>query len=182
MSRGSNDPDAIRGGIQRLLKMLLEFPGPVALKAIDQWPREDSGKFFPTEAELYALAKVIARENVARADRAIAAQTTGEGRYSNPFEATARYVDKVARVRGDSYVRSWLVGGINCQFTHDTVYLTGAGYDRLSADTWHAAKEFGVKLRACPQVSKKLADHCERLEADGLVKPKKKGRSWGNDE
>lgn len=176
--RGGATPDAIKAGAERLARMLLKFPGWVALQAIDEWPSQEDGKFFPTENELQALAAVIKRTDDAKRSRAEAAKSTQEGRYMSPFGATAQYVEKVERVFGEPYVKSWLVGGINAQFTEGMVFLTGSGFDKLTADTWHMANEAGVKLRACKQVSKLLADHCDKLERDGAVKPKKRKGGW----
>lgn len=180
--RGMSSPQAMAAGAERMARMLLEFPGHIALKAIDRWPYEaegDDGEWFPTEKGLHTFAAVLMREHQAREARAAAARTSSEGRYMSPLGNTELYVEKVERVHGKKYVEAWLQGGINAQFTPGVVYLTGAGYDRLTADTWHQAKEADVKLRACPRVSELLAAYCDKLELDGRVQPKKrKSGGW----
>lgn len=176
--RMATSAEGVTLGAKRLAKMLLQFPGFIALQAIDTWPEQETGQFFPTEKELRDLATVLNLADVVRRERAEAAKDTGHGRYMSPFGQTARYVRRVEAMFGEPYVRSWLVGGVNAQFTDTAVFLTGAGHDRLVADTWSVAADEGVTLIADKRVSKLLADYCDKLETEGRVKPKKRKGGW----
>jgi hypothetical protein len=51
----SEDPKVRALAAHRMVVMLSEFSSRVALAAIDRWPQEADGKWFPTEGELRAL-------------------------------------------------------------------------------------------------------------------------------
>lgn len=178
--RGLNSPEAMVAGAERMARMLLEFPGSIALRAINEWPKQDDGEWFPTEKGLRTLAEVLMRDDSVRKERADMARKTGQGRYASPLDRTEAYVEKVRRVKGSSFVDSWLVGGVNAQFTPDTVYLTGAGFDRLTAETWFLAEEAGVQLRPCVRVSELLDEYVKRRmsEPEPALRPKRRKGGW----
>lgn len=154
-------PDQSEAGIaamaERLFKVLGEYPEPVALTALDIWPRRS--EWFPTEKELRDLLEEIAA-NAAR--EAAARGKVGGGRYNSPVGNTVRFVERVREIRGADYVKSWLAGGVTAQFSANHVYTTGIGYDRLTKDCHGIAEACGVLIYRDPDVSKMLADYCDR--------------------
>ena len=126
-------PDLAAGSIEdaarRLWKVLGEYPAPVAMAALDIWPRRS--EWFPAEKELRDLLEEVAAE---AAKEAVAREHVGGGRYNSPVGNTVLFVDRVRTLRGDAYVKSWLAGGITAQFTCNHVYLTGVGFDRLTKE------------------------------------------------
>jgi len=171
--RVAGSAEAAKAGAERLCKMLMRFPGPVALEAIDIWPQQESGQFFPTEKDLHDLATELEYAHRAMASNRPIDETAE--RWNSPHDRTAIYVKAVEEQFGRVYVRTWLVGKVNAQFTGDVVYLTGVGYDRLKRDTLHLAKAAGVGLCECPKVQGLLQEHVATLEQDGRVKPRRGG-------
>ncbi|NBW17978.1 MAG: hypothetical protein EBR82_59400 [Caulobacteraceae bacterium] len=62
MPRQPISEDAQKEGARLLLGMLTEFPGAIALEAIERWPRSENGRFFPTLNELRDLCLSIRAE------------------------------------------------------------------------------------------------------------------------
>lgn len=142
---------------RRVFKALGEYPEPIALTALDMWPRQS--EWFPTEKELRDLLEEIQSE--AEREAAARGQAT-DGTYHGPVGNTALFVEKVQAERGADYVKSWLAGGINCLFTTSTIYTTNIGVERLSKDCAALIKLCGVKIRHSPACSKSLAAYCEK--------------------
>lgn len=140
---------------RRIHSVLREFPEPVALTALDLWPRRS--EWFPTEFELRALLEEIA-SNAAR--EAQARGSLGDGRYKQPVGNTVAFVDEVRRLRGADYCKSWLAGGITCLFSANVVYTTGIGFDRLSRDVGGLAEQMGVRIVRDKECSDMLAAYC----------------------
>lgn len=142
---------------RRVFKALGEYPEPVALAALDIWPRRS--EWFPTEKELRDLLEEIQSE----AEREAASRgQAGDGTYRGPVGNTALFVQKVEVERGADYVKSWLAGGINCLFTTTTIYTTSIGEERLGKDCAALIKLCGVKIRHSRECSKMLAAYCEK--------------------
>lgn len=159
--RPDQDESVLMSAASRLWKVLGEYPEPIALTALDTWPRRS--EWFPTEKELRGLLDEIAAE---AAREAAARGHAGDGRYKQPVGNTVLFVEEVRKLRGPDYVKSWLAGGITCMFTANHVYTTNIGADRLSKDVGALAEQMGVKIifdRACSEM---LARYCDER---GLV-------------
>ncbi len=169
--RVAGSAEAAKAGAERLCKMLMRFPAPVALEAIDIWPQQETGQFFPTEKDLHDLATDL--EYAHRASTVNRPPDDTVERWDSPHDRTALYVAGVEEEFGRLYVRSWLIGEVNAQFSKDVVFLTGVGYDRLKRDTLHIAQRTGVGLCECPKVKKLLQTYVEELEQNGRAKPRK---------
>jgi len=159
----------IEAGARRLFKMLSEYPEGLALEALDQWPRQS--EWFPTEFELRKLCDELLAEATRKE---VAGGYVGGGRYHKPDGMVFQFVERVRDARGDGYVKSWLAGGITCQFAHNKIYTTGIGHDRLNRDFGILAYDLGVAIIEDAECSKMLRDYCA---ANNLMGPKPKGRS-----
>lgn len=143
----------------RLYRVLGEYPEPVVLAALDLWPRRS--EWFPTEKELRDLLDEVKSE--AR-QSAVERGHVGGGRFNDPVGNTVTFYERVRDVRGDGYVKSWLRGGVTCQFANAKIYTTRIGEERLSKDVGAIAEQCGVEIIYDPDVSKMLADYCDRHE------------------
>lgn len=145
----------------RLFKVLGEYGEPVALTALDMWPRKS--EWFPTEKELRDLCEDIASQ------AAIDAASRGkceEGVYRGPVGNTVMFVDAVRDTMGEAYVRSWLSGGINCLFGNDTIYTTPTGMQRLVRDCFSLMGQCGVQVKTSLRVTAMLAEYCDGRELE----------------
>jgi len=142
----------------RLYIVLSEYPEAVALKALDQWPRKS--EWFPTEFELRGLCEEIANDN-AREEAQASEAYVGGGRYNRPDGMVFQFVERVRGMRGDGYCKSWLAGGITCQFGHNRIYTTGLGERKLHEDFGDLARELGVAIIAEKAMSEMLARYCD---------------------
>ena len=144
---------------RRVFKALGEYPEPVALTALDMWPRQS--EWFPTEKELRDLLDAIKAES----EREAAARGIGrEGTYHSPTGASADFVDRVRRVHGGDYVKSWMAGGINCLFADKNIYVTSSAFDRLHRDCAFIAQAAGVTIVRSKQAEAMLAKYCDDRE------------------
>lgn len=166
-------PDLAAGSIEdaarRMWRVLGEYPEPVAITALDVWPRRS--EWFPSERELRDLLEEIA-SNAAR--EAESRGSTGSGLYKHPVGNTVAFVREVERIRGVDYCKSWLAGGITCLFTANQVRTTGVGEDRLRRDVGDLAKLMAIEILEDTDCSQMLRDYCDRNE---LKFEQKRGRS-----
>lgn len=165
-------PDLAAGSIEdaarRLWRVLGEYPEAVALKAMDQWPRRS--EWFPAEKELRELLREIDGDEAYK--RASEGDTT-EGVYLSPIGNTHLFVERVRQICGADFVRSWLAGGVNCKFSLNTIYTTGVGADRLSAEFSDMAEQLGVTIKENEVCTRMLADY---VDSRGIETEKKRGR------
>lgn len=163
-------PDMDEGGAaaasRRLFSVLNEYDEDVALKALDEWPR--NSEWFPTEKELRDLLDYVKLNS----DKA-AGEKDSRGRSDKPYGLTARFWEAVARVKGEAYARSWLRGGVTCMFTDRYVYVNQVGHDRLWRDLSNLIQEHGVAIVVDDDIAKLLVDYIER-EKIGKYEPKRR--------
>lgn len=158
--------DALRDWMSGLMVALQRHPAAVALAAVQAWPQQPGGRWWPMAADLDAIARSIGADHAELADRLAAARaarrtkTTPE-RSNNPIGRSAQFVERVRVILGAKYVKSWLVGGVNAQFGDTVVWLTPFGAQVLRRDCGEIAKTVGVLLEADPDLSVTLAQYCE---------------------
>lgn len=157
--RPDQDEAVLMAAASRLWKVLGEYPEPVALAALDLWPRRS--EWFPTERELRDLLEELASK---AAIDAAARGRIADGRYLEPVGKTHVFVERVRKLRGDDYCKSWLAGGITCLFSADTVFTTGIGVERLNRDVRAIIDATGVTVRRSATASRMLADYCDKRE------------------
>lgn len=157
--RPDQDEAGLEATARGLWKVLGEYPEPVALAALDLWPRRS--EWFPTGKELRDLLNQVSAEaRISAEERG----HVGGGRFHSPVGKTFTFAERVRDVRGDGYVKSWLRGGVTCQFANAKVYTTRIGEERLSKDVGAIAEQCGVEIIHDPDVSKMLSDYCDRHE------------------
>jgi len=153
-------PDQSEGGIEagarRLFATLSEYPEAVALRALDAWPRQS--EWFPTEFELRGLCATLAAD---AAREEAASSYVGGGRYNKPDGIVMQFVERVRTARGEGYVKSWLAGGVTCQFGHNRIYTTGIGAERLLKDFGPLAYDLSVAVIADVGCMRMLAEYCD---------------------
>lgn len=150
-------PGAIEADIaamaRRLFRVMGEYPEAVALAAMDEWPRRSA--FFPTEHEIRGLLEEIAGALARRVDPG----NLQDGTYSSPVGATAEFARRVHAAHGAAYVDSWLIGGLNCLFSHDTIYTTAVGRQHLLQECGGIAGDCGVKIIQTEQMRERLREY-----------------------
>jgi hypothetical protein len=83
--------------------------------------------------------------------------------------ATAYFVDLARRAHGDDFVASWLLPSLtvkmsdgqmafqNCEFTHNRIFTTSVGVDRLNRACNHLAEKANVVILECPALRAKFS-------------------------
>lgn len=168
-------PEQAESGVEamtrRVFKVLGEFPEPVALTALDLWPRRS--EWFPTEKELRDLLEEVSAE----AEReAMARGKTDGGLYRQPVGTTMQFVERVRAVRGEGYCKSWLAGGITCFFSNTRIFTTRIGVERLSRDFGALAEEMGVEIRYSEDAAAALRRYCDDRGLVFEAPAKRRGR------
>ena len=161
--------DGLRAWLGGVVATLLQHPGAAAVAAVQEWPRQPGGRWWPMARDLDELAQAFgARHREAEAAVREARHRRGassQARNTLPTGRAAKFVERVATAHGEAYVQAWLRGGLNAQFGEDRIWLTGVGFDRLNRECGAIAHDLGVKLEPCAQVSALLARYCD---ANGL--------------
>lgn len=146
---------------RRMLQALEQYPADIAFEMLNEWPKSQSGKFWPTENDIHTFcAKRV--EFRARLERELESLNK---RAQTPLPEGAKLAPEggpvaefVARVRakfGDAYVKSWL-SNITCAFTENVVLTTNLGSERLNRDVGNIATECGVKIAYDPGVTERF--------------------------
>lgn len=164
--RRDQDEEMIEPAVRRLWKVLGEYGENVAIEALNEWPKKN--EFFPTEKELRELLDYI-RIN---SDKATGKPDT-KGRRDAPWGLTKYFYERVAKVKGEAYARSWLRGGLTCMFTERYVYVNQVGHDRLWRDLEPIIRECGVAIVVDDDIAKLLVDYIERNNI-GSYEPKRR--------
>lgn len=154
--RPDQDEAGLEATARGLWKVLGEHPESIALAALDLWPRRS--EWFPTAFELRALLDQVSAES---RQAAIQRGHVGGGRFNAPVGATVTFFERVRTVFGDGYVKSWLRGGVTCQFANAKIYTTRIGEERLRKDVGSIAEACGVEIIHDPDVSAMLARYCD---------------------
>lgn len=164
--RPDQDEGMMEAGARRLWRVLGEYSEPVAIEALNDWPR--NSEWFPTEKELRNVLDYVKLNN----DKASGEKDT-KGRSDKPFGMTKHFWEGVARIKGEAYARSWLRGGVTCMFTERYVYVNQVGHDRLWRDVSNLINEYGVAIVVDDDIAKLLVDYIER-NGIGKYEPKRR--------
>lgn len=150
--RPDQDEGMMEAAARRLWRVLGEYPERVALKALDEWPRQS--EWFPTEKELRdALDRLRLKFGAAKGNG------TGKGRSQIPVGITKQFWERVCDVRGEAYAMSWLRPGVTAEFSTNNIYVNEVGHDRLWRDCESIIREFGVAIVIDNDVAKLLVQY-----------------------
>ncbi|MBY0448107.1 MAG: hypothetical protein K2P95_05395 [Hyphomonadaceae bacterium] len=156
------DEDRAQAYIAGVMDILRRHPAAVAIAALRSWPQQPGGRWWPMAADLDALARRLGERHAQAASYVDEARTrrrakSSADRSTTPMGRTAEFVVRV----GDVYARSWLRGGVNAMFGHDTIWTTGVGEDRLMRDHGALARQLSVRITTCPEARLMLARYCD---------------------
>lgn len=164
--RPDQDEGMLEAAARRLWSVLGEYPEPVAIAAMNDWPR--TSEWFPTEKELRGLLDTL-RLKMGKTS----SDGTGKGRSQHPVGMTKQFWERVADVRGEAYAMSWLRGGVTAEFTTNNVFVNQVGHDRLWRDCEELIRETGVAIVPDKDVERLLTDYIERNKI-GQFEPKRR--------
>ena len=165
---------------QEIWRALMDYPGDVAVRALQEWRKTPRGEWWPREKPLRDLCERMmgARRQLLAAVnmQEHAAKEAPKGRYSNPFGRTEIFVLWATEQYGAAWASSWLKGGINVQFTEDTIFTTSVGADELRSKCGRKAGEIGVSFVVCPRLRKTFRDY---VDAQVPATPREKKKRYG---
>lgn len=163
-------PDQSEGSVmamaERFQAVFSEYPEAIVIGALNAWPK--SSEWFPTEKELRDLLDYLKISS----DK-IGSTIDAQGRSDKPSGMTKYFCERVAKFRGEPYVRSWLRGGVTCMFTDRYVYVNQVGHDRLWRDVAGLIRECGVAIVVDDDIAKLLVEYMER-NGIGPYEPKRR--------
>lgn len=152
------DRDTLVVSSRLLSKVMQEFPAEIAFETIAEWPQTAHGAHWPTEHDLREQAQARAapywrlRADLrGQADR----DPPKQRRTRTPVGKTAEFVERVKRHIDEDYVRGWLTGRF-CDFTDDTIFMNSFGRSRVERDVGHIARDCGVHLAFCADVTARM--------------------------
>lgn len=163
-------PDQTEGGVgamaERFAAVFSEYPEDVVVAALDEWPR--GNEWFPTEKELRELLGYM-RVNSERAS----GKRDARGRSDTPSDMTKYFCERVAAVRGEPFVRSWLRGGVTAMFSGKYIFVNQVGHDRLWRDCADIIRECGVVVQVDNEIARLLVDFIDKNNI-GAWEPKRR--------
>ena len=142
----SRSPEVMQVSARALVEAMREYPRDAAMGAIRDWPKTESGKWWPTENELRAEADARGWRSMRMHAHLGAAANRGQApapRTNEPSEALFPYLREVASIHGDGFMKSWL-SPLTCQFQGKTIWTHALGRERLIQRTSGLLEKYDV--------------------------------------
>jgi hypothetical protein len=88
------DATVVRASIPRLMRLLREYPDPIAIRALDDWPRRS--RFFPLEEDLTRALNIASGHAAARQQNPV--ERYDDGMQDEPTGATLEFLKEFRRI------------------------------------------------------------------------------------